>query len=249
MREFIVLQADIVIPTFNGMEYLPRVINAIRAQDVPFGYGVTCIDSCSTDGTHEWLRGQEGIRLETCFDFQHGRTRNYGASLGSAEYIVFLTQDAIPKNDQWLYNLVAVMTHYSQAAGGFGRHEAHLEHPEEKDKIANVFKIFDEHPLCVSKETRPERWNDSSDVGWKRFMHFFSDNNSCLRRSVWEKFPYPEVDFGEDQAWADMIIRKGYSKVYIPTACVYHSHRFTPEQEANRREIEMKFYRSYFGYE
>jgi hypothetical protein len=97
-------------------------------------------------------------------------------------------------------------------------------------------------------ETNPERWNDPEDVGWRRFMHFFSDNNSCLRRSVWEKHPYPEIEFGEDQAWADLIIKAGYSKVYAPTACVYHSHEFTLEQTAERKEIEREFFRSYFGY-
>lgn len=242
-------QADIVMPTFNGMEYLPRVISAIRAQDVPFEYNVICIDSRSTDGTYEWLRGQSDIHLETTDDFQHGRTRNQGASLGRAEYIMFLTQDAIPTNDQWLYNFITVMRHYKQAAGGFGRHEAHPEHPGQKEKIAKVFRTFDDYPLCVSKGTDLARWADPADRGWRRFMHFYSDNNSCMRRSVWEKYPYPEIEFGEDQAWADIIIKAGYSKLYVPTACVHHSHDFTPEQETKRQEIEREFFRSHFGYD
>lgn len=33
-------------------------------------------------------------------------------------------------------------------------------------------------------------------------MHFYSDNNSAMARSVWKEIPYPEVDWGEDAVWA-----------------------------------------------
>jgi GT2 family glycosyltransferase len=242
------MKADIVIPTLDGMEFLPRVIGAIRAQDAPFDYTITCIDSESTDGTYEWLRWQPGIRLETTDDFQHGRTRNYGASLGSAEYIVFLTQDAIPADRHWLRNFALAMDGHPQAAGGFGRHEAHREHPGQVDNMVNFFRQFEDYPLCVSMDTDRARW-DSGETYWRRFMHFYSDNNSCMRRSVWEEYPYPEVEFGEDQAWADMIIRAGYSKLYVPAACVYHSHNFTEEQKTERAATEREFFSAHFGYD
>jgi len=45
------IRANIIIPTLDGMEFLPRVIDAIRSQRSPFEYNVICIDSESTDGT------------------------------------------------------------------------------------------------------------------------------------------------------------------------------------------------------
>ena len=65
-----------------------------------------------------------------------------------------------------------------------------------------------------------------ADNGYMQYLAFFSDNNACLRRSVWEKYPYPDVDFAEDQVWMRKMLEKGYKKVYCPHAPVYHSHNF-----------------------
>jgi len=43
---------------------------------------------------------------------------------------------------------------------------------------------------------------------------------------VWEHYPYPEVDFSEDQAWARVIIEAGFKKAYSSDAAVYHSHNY-----------------------
>ena len=47
-----------------------------------------------------------------------------------------------------------------------------------------------------------------------------------MRRSIWEKYPYDNVDFAEDQFWARKIIELGYHKAYAADAPVYHSHNY-----------------------
>ena len=80
-------------------------------------------------------------------------------------------------------------------------------------------------------------------------MHFFSDNNACIRRSVWQEIPYPDVDFAEDQIWAKKIIEAGYSKAYADDACVFHSHNYSLWQYLQRSFDESKALNSLFGYE
>lgn len=46
------------------------------------------------------------------------------------------------------------------------------------------------------------------DEGYRQYLAFFSDNNSCLRRSVWEQIPYDDVDYAEDQFWARKIWKR-----------------------------------------
>ena len=58
-------------------------------------------------------------------DFQHGHTRNRGVDWSDAEFVAFLTQDAIPADEHWLYNLVSALESQPAAAGAFGRHIAH----------------------------------------------------------------------------------------------------------------------------
>ena len=57
-------------------------------------------------------------------EFQHGRTRNLCASLARGEFVVFLTQDAMPVDEFWLYKIVSVLERFPRAAGAFGRHIA-----------------------------------------------------------------------------------------------------------------------------
>ena len=39
-------------------------------------------------------------------DFDHGRTRNYAANIATGDYLLYMTDDAIPYDDKLLYNLI-----------------------------------------------------------------------------------------------------------------------------------------------
>ena len=55
----------------------------------------------------------------------------------------------------------------------------------------------------------------------------FSNTNSAIRRSVWEKIKLPEMLKSEDQEWAKRALLAGYKIVYDSEAVVYHSHNYT----------------------
>lgn len=245
------LMLDVVIPTYNGMGELEPVIEVLRRQHIAPNMQIHCIDSSSSDGTADWLKQQSDIATTVIDqkDFQHGRTRNVAAAQGHAPFIAYLTQDATPSGIHWGTDIVKMMRHYPEAAGLFGRHLPYPDHClKVRQEITGHFQNMLNHPLALSRDTDPVRWQNE-DRGWRQLLHFYSDNNSAMRRSVWEDIPYPEVDYGEDQVWANMIIEAGYTKLYAPTAVVYHSHDFTPEEAYKRCRIEGAFFYEYFGYE
>tara|TARA_B100001057_G_C22852555_1_gene951495 strand:+ start:2 stop:2428 length:2427 start_codon:yes stop_codon:yes gene_type:complete len=245
------IKASVIIPTWNAGELLSKVIQRLKTQETPWQYEILVVDSGSTDGTVEYLKQYPDIKLHTISntDFQHGRTRNLAISLTKGEFIAVLTQDALPVDNNWLHNIVSALENHPEAGGAFGKHHAWPEaDPFTKRDMDNHFKQFENHPYCVSKKTDELKWN-SRDIRWQQFLHFYSDNNSCMRRSVWEEIPYPEVKFGEDQLWAWKIIKAGYSKVYVPTAAVYHSHNFDEGDITRRAFEEAEFFRDSFGYQ
>jgi len=141
-----------------------------------------------------------------------------------------------------------MMDHYPQAAGLFGRHLPYPDHPEYiRQEVENHFANMLKYPLILSRDTDPERWK-SQETAWRQVLHCYSDNNSAMRRSIWTDIPYPEVDYGEDQIWARDIIEAGYAKIYAPTAAVYHSHDYTPQQTYERSKTEGAFFYEHFGY-
>ncbi|SCX34075.1 glycosyltransferase family 2 protein [Agrobacterium rosae] len=239
----------VVIPAKNAISILPRVLSQVVSQKTEWPYEVIVIDSGSTDGTVEYLRKLDTIRLIEIpsGEFGHGKTRNLGVLAADAEFVAFLTHDAVPIDEYWLANLVAIATEDASIAGVFGRHIAH-EHasPFIKSDLDQHFEGFRAHPKILGRNTDPNRYE--TDQGWRQLLHFYSDNNSLLRKSVWEKIPYPDVEFAEDQLWARAIIEAGYRKGYAENAVVYHSHDYGVREQFQRAFDESRNFKKHFGY-
>ena len=190
--------------------------------------------------------GLESFRIppET---FGHGRTRNLAISHARGEFVALLTHDALPADNSWLANIVGAVEQHPSIAGAFGRHVAYERaSPFTKRDLENHFAGFLVHPLIVNRFTDPQKY--AHDIGWRQFLHFYSDNNSCLRRPIWERVPYPDVEFAEDQIWAQLIIEGGWSKAYAHDAVVYHSHDYTVIDSLRRAYDESAAFRRLFGY-
>lgn len=239
----------VVIPTKNGMPTFRGVLASVLRQKVPWNFEVLVVDSGSTDGTDIFAETSPKVKVLRIppNEFGHGRTRNYAIGKTRSPFIAMITHDAEPSDENWLANLVAPFESDQRIAGVFGRHLAWPDaSPFTKRDLERHFDRFLVNPLIVNRETDPQRYfNDES---WRQFLHFFSDNNACLRRTVWEQFPYPEVDFAEDQAWAKLIIDQGWSKCYSPRASVYHSHDYGIFERLQRAFDESRSFRKDFGY-
>jgi len=243
------MKASVIIPTKNAGEQFHCVLEAVMNQETPWEYEVLVVDSGSSDGTIEYVESVEGVRLHQipASEFGHGKTRNLGISLTSGEFAVMITHDALPANKNWLVELVSAVEQDDSVAGAFGRHLAY-EHdgPFLERDLKQHFNGFLEW-LSIFRMDDKEHYQ--KDQGYRQVLHFFSDNNACLRRSVWEKVPYPEVDFAEDQLWAKQIIEAGYGKAYANEAIVYHSHTFGFIELCRRSFDEARALQRLFGYQ
>lgn len=247
----------VIIPTKNGMPDFEAVLSAVLAQKTPWPFEVIVIDSGSRDGTLDHVRAIQRsassqdrpvrlIEIEPG-DFGHGRTRNQAIAATEADYVALLTHDAEPLNEVWLLNLVASMEQDNRIAGVFGRHVARDDAtPFLKEDLDRHFEGFLVHPLVVDRALDPEKYE--VDIGWRQFLHFYSDNNSLMRRTVWQKLPYPDVEFAEDQIWARDMIEAGFAKAYAPDAVVIHSHDYGVVEQARRAFDEARQFRHHFGY-
>lgn len=243
------MKASVIIPTKNPGAVFRRVLDRVLEQVAPWPFEVLVIDSGSSDGTVEFTRSREQVRLLTIppQEFGHGRTRNFAIARSSGDFAVLLTHDALPADTDWLRNLVAAVEQHPEVAGAFGRHIAYPEaSPYTHRDIDAHFQGFLAHPVIVGKDTDRARYEQ--DQGWRQFLHYYSDNNSCLRRTVWERFPYPDVEFAEDQIWARDIVEAGWQKAYAHDAAVYHSHDYAVFERLQRAYDEACAFRTLFGY-
>ena len=239
--------ASVLIPVKNGGNLWGDVLDAVLAQETPWPFEVLVIDSGSADASVEVAR-KRGVSVK-CIPpsaFGHGRTRNELAADAQGEFLVFITQDARPASVHWLKHLVEACGVEGSVAGAFGPHRAHpsarhVTHCELRQHFAG----FGDQLSVVRLEDAARFANDP---GYRQWLHFFSSNYSCIRRSVWERLPLPEVAFAEDQTWALRAIEAGYGKAYAPEAVVYHSHDFGVWETLQRNFDEARSFNLYFGY-
>src|SRR4030043_1207856 len=111
---------SIILLTKNGDAYLEEVLKKVFAQGIEDTFEVIAIDSGSSDHTREILT-KFPIHVEEIppSTFNHGETRNLGARLAKGEYLVYLTQDATPLNEEWLARLVSPLRTDPLIAGSF----------------------------------------------------------------------------------------------------------------------------------
>ena len=215
---------SILLVTKNGERYLPELLQSVQMQQGNFRLAeIIAVDSGSRDQTLSILE-QHAARIIQIppQTFGHGRTRNLAASYAQGKYCVFLTQDASPANSDWLNQLLAPLHEDPSIAGGYSRQlpRPHC-HPMEWRRIVED-ELSGRATSCLNSKDDPHYAENPA------YFYFFSNVSSILRRSIWEQFPFPEVEFAEDQLWAQRVLEAGYKTLYSAGSLVYHSHGYGP---------------------
>jgi rhamnosyltransferase len=213
---------SVVIPTLDGADTLPGVLDALERQRAPFAFEVVAVDSGSRDGTLELLR-ERPLRL--CEippqDFDHGETRNLAVRLARGDPVVLLTQDARPCGEGFLASLVAPFAD-RRVAGVYGRQVPRPDCDVVTRRQLESWLTGRSAPARA--ELAGRSWEGLSPL--ERFELCTFDNVcSAIRRAAWEEVPFPRTSFGEDLGWGREVIRRGWQIAYQPLAAVEHSHR------------------------
>src|SRR3972149_2786281 len=242
--------ASVVLLTFNGERYLRGVLDSVFSQTTSFQYEVILIDSGSTDGTLDIVRACPAKLHEIPnSEFNHGETRNLGARLARGQFVAYLTQDATPASESWLQYLVDAFEIGPNVAAVYGLHTPRPDcDPITKWDMEEFFLMMG------PKNQATTRYIEDGEGGWEEYQRnegiigFYSDVDSCLRKSIWEKIPYRVLDYAEDQAFGRDILEAGYRKVYEPRAAVIHSHTFPLLNYFQRQFDEYRGLRRSIGY-
>lgn len=246
-------RVSICLPTYNGARDLARLLPALDALRTPSGdlalasaYAeVLAVDSSSSDTTVELLRAQR-VHVEVIpkQHFRHGATRNRIAARARGEFLVFLSQDALPIGAHFLVDLLRGFAD-PRTAGICARILPHpdddpltqrtvLSQPEAGDQPQN-FELTEADGLWTLPERR------------RLQLLAFNDVASAIRASVFEQIPFPDMAFGEDVAWAARALSAGWRLRFEPAAVVQHAHRYSPRMAFARYRVDASFRRQVLG--
>jgi rhamnosyltransferase len=222
---------SVIIPTHNAGERFRTTLQRIFEQDVALPFEVTVIDSGSSDGTLNICATFPAHLLQISpSSFHHSRTRNWAIEHTTGDYIVLTVQDAVPVNTNWLALLVAPLIEDNLVAGSYGRQ---VPLPNHDRLVRRKHELWHSATLHSVQELDGRDKNTLSLIEKQKLARF--DNvTSCIRRSVWEHIPLPDVRYGEDFAWAWQAVQQGYRIVYEADATTWHSHQRGPWHELKR---------------
>jgi glycosyltransferase involved in cell wall biosynthesis len=88
---------SVVIPTYNRLDMLLRVLDALRRQEAAPEFETIVINDGSTDGTEAAMASRSDITFRTQTNGGPGMARNYGLTLASGRVVVFIGDDTVPE--------------------------------------------------------------------------------------------------------------------------------------------------------
>ncbi|MGY4884319.1 MAG: glycosyltransferase family 2 protein [Nanobdellota archaeon] len=206
-------ESSIVILTRNAGDKLKNTLDHIFSQKYK-DFEVIIIDSASTDNTLDIAKKYpvriKKIKVE---EFGHGKTRSLGAKLSKGKYVIYITHDAVPKDNNWLYELINPLKKDKKIAGVYSR-----QVPKENEKAIERCFYLSLYP------DKDKLW------GWENFTqgdNIFSDVSSAIKRDILLKHPYSDkIIISEDYEWAIRILKEGYNIFYNSKSQVFHSHNY-----------------------
>ncbi len=218
------MKVSVIVPTRNGGKYLERLFKTLRAQSFRPAQ-ILIVDSSSDDDTIKICDdfGVDLIQIDAK-TFDHGATRNLAASSARGEILVFMTQDALLKDNTSLENLLIPLEDITIAAT-YGR--------QVTKKNANPIEKF-VRSFNYPSSPAIRGIDDLSRWGIRTF--FFSNVCSAIKKSAFVeagKFPEKTI-MNEDMFLAAKLIMKGYKIAYQPDAVVYHSHIYSLQTQFKR---------------
>ena len=218
--------ATVIIPTFNAMPYLDSLVSSIEKMESHASFNWYFVDSSSTDGTVEYLRshGFNNVFKIDGQKFDHGGTRTQIAKMSKDEIIVFMTQDALPKEVSSIVSLFSVFNNPLIGAA-YGRQISY----EQENLFGKHLRKFN-YPV----NSKVVSIQDKGSMGIK--TAFLSNSFSAYRKSAMDKINWFKdgLILGEDLYAGAKLLQIGYKLAYVSDAQVYHSHSYTILEEFKR---------------
>jgi rhamnosyltransferase len=218
-------QTGIVIPTYNAGGYWERLQSALEQQGLSKDQ-ILIVDSSSSDNTRDMVQ-RAGYRLKKIptESFRHGATRQMAfESLPWADQLVYLTQDALPSQENSIEELLAAFDDPNVGAA-YGRQLPR----DEADPIERHARIFNYPDVSDVRDL-----DSRKRLGFK--AAFFSNSFAAYRRTALEEvggFPKNTI-VSEEVTVAARMLMAGWRVAYQADATVIHSHPLSMRQEFSR---------------
>lgn len=219
---------SVIIPTLNAEKEIVSLLEAIKKQN-PAPEKILVVDSQSDDRTAELAveNGAELLKVSRA-EFDHGGTRDWALRQTYTPFVIFLTQDAMPVDENSMAHLLAPMLENPDVAIVGGKQQAY-HHASHAEKLVRAHNYPSISRVWGSEQIK--------ELGVRAYL--ISDVFAAYRREAYEQvggFDHPILT-NEDMLITQKFLDAGYKAAYAGDAVVLHSHDFTLRQQYRRNYI------------
>lgn len=217
---------DVIIPTYRPGNEFEEVLQKLSQQSYPVNQ-ILVMNTEEKFWNKDWENRYDLLKVRHLRkeEFDHGRTRREAAEWSNADFMVFMTQDAMPENDGMIKNLVERFDTDPLIGAVYGR-QLPAEDCNELERFTRVFN-YPEKSYVRTKADLPK-------YGIKTF--FCSNVCAAYKKETYEKLGgfVEKTIFNEDMIYAGKLIENGYAVAYAAEARVIHSHNYSCMQQLHR---------------
>jgi len=219
------MRADVIIPVYKPDERLRVLLERLRRQSVQPDK-IILMNTEEKYFEPECCEGIKGVEVHhiTKEDFDHGRTRHEASAYSDADVLVFMTQDAMPKDSHLLEELLRPLKE-GKAAASYAR-QLPAADCREVERYTRSFNY--------PEESRIKTMADIPELGIKTF--FCSDVCAAYVRKDYDAMGgfIRKTIFNEDMIMAASLIKAGRAVAYVAEAKVVHSHNYSGLMQFHR---------------
>ena len=220
------MKVDAVIPAYKPGHDLRGLVEKLLDQTVRLGRIIIINTDREYFDEKEYLIAPavEVVHI-TRHEFDHAGTRDMGLRMSDADYVLFMTMDAIPKDNYLVEKLLSGFRRADNIAVSYARQLP----KKDCNRIEQITREFN-YPA----QSRVQTSDDIKELGIKAY--FCSDVCAMYDTSIYRSlggFKAPAI-FNEDMVYAAGALDAGYAVSYCADALVYHSHNYTGRQYYRR---------------
>lgn len=208
---------DVLIPVYRPNESLRTLLRRLERQSVKPGR-IILINTEEKFWNPKLIHGINRVEVYhiTKAEFDHAATRRKAAELSDAEYMMFLTQDALPANNRLIERLLEVFKD-KEVAGAYAR-----QLPKKNCNPIECYSRAFNYPEKSFIRTK----EDVEKLGIRAY--FFSDVCAVYRKADYISLGgfVERAIFNEDMLFAANALEHGKKIAYVAKAQVYHSHNY-----------------------
>ena len=227
-------KASVVIPAWNGVEYLGACLNALVAQD-HHAFEVIIVDNDSTDGSADLIAERfprvRLIRNEHNLGFAAGC--NVGLRAATGDILVLLNQDTVVRSG-WL---AALMDAFKSSAVGIAGCKALYPDGTIQHAGGFVYGPRAETDHIGRGEPDAGRFDTPCDADFVTGAALAISRTALARVGLLDEGFYPA--YYEDTDWCYTAREAGFRVVYAPAARLTHHETPTAQRESHEHKYAM----------